>query len=290
LGIPYKEKKQLSGSPLTIIGIDVDPNAMTLTLPSQRRENLLEEIAKFCDLPEGYRGVDHDIRRWQRLGGWLNWAFNVFPLLRPCLNNFFLQIAGKDDPDQTILPNILVRHDLEWAADHIRASDGVHLLRSLDWSVDDADGQIFCDACLDGMGFWYPALDIGFYSPVPLTASDEFVSVYQALCVLSALEHTASFYPTPSRLVIFTNDTVIINMFASLHAQPKYNDTLKASVDILLATKHQLRVLHVPGNRNDVANAISSHNFARALGIRPELTVHDFQPPRVTIQVAAARL
>ena len=33
LGVPFKQKKQLFGSPLTIIGINVDPNAMTFTLP-----------------------------------------------------------------------------------------------------------------------------------------------------------------------------------------------------------------------------------------------------------------
>ena len=37
LGIPHKPHKQLSGNPLTIIGIEVDANKMTLTLP-QRSE------------------------------------------------------------------------------------------------------------------------------------------------------------------------------------------------------------------------------------------------------------
>ena len=51
LGIPFKEEKQLFGSPLTIIGIEVDPNAMTFTLPQSKRIQLLTEIKKFCDIP-----------------------------------------------------------------------------------------------------------------------------------------------------------------------------------------------------------------------------------------------
>ena len=43
LGIPHKEKKQVSSAPLTVIGISIDPNAMTLTLPLEARKCLLEQ-------------------------------------------------------------------------------------------------------------------------------------------------------------------------------------------------------------------------------------------------------
>jgi hypothetical protein len=61
LGIPYKEKKQLSGSLLTIIGINVDPNAMTLTLPPKACKDLLEEISNFCHLPDGACSIKHTL-------------------------------------------------------------------------------------------------------------------------------------------------------------------------------------------------------------------------------------
>ena len=44
LSIPYKLKKQIFGPIIPIIGIDVDPNAMTLTLSPQKCVNL-------CDTP-----------------------------------------------------------------------------------------------------------------------------------------------------------------------------------------------------------------------------------------------
>ena len=41
LGTPFKEKKQVYGAPLTVIGIDVDPNKLTFTLPERAKSNLL---------------------------------------------------------------------------------------------------------------------------------------------------------------------------------------------------------------------------------------------------------
>ncbi len=51
LGIPHKEKKQVSGAPLTVIGINVDPNAMTLTLPGESRQKLIEELEVWSTEP-----------------------------------------------------------------------------------------------------------------------------------------------------------------------------------------------------------------------------------------------
>jgi hypothetical protein len=283
LGIPYKEKKQVSGTPLTIIGIEVDPNAMSLTLPQKARDDLLAEISDFCLLPPGSRGVKHSLRRWQRLAGWLNWSFNVFPLLRPCLNNLYPKIAGKDAPNQTIWTNIAVRQDLQWAANHIRTSDGVLLLSSLEWGLEEADVLLLCDACLDGMGFWNPALNQGFYAPVPADVNDESISFYEALCVLSALAHAVASYPNPCRVAILTDNTNTVDMFASLRAKPAYNEILKHSVDLRLSSRHQLRVLHIPGTENAVADAISHRHFAQALAVQPTLTFNFFEPPRVTL-------
>ncbi|KAF8223350.1 hypothetical protein L208DRAFT_1173917, partial [Tricholoma matsutake] len=33
IGVPHDERKQMFGAPLTIISLDVDPNAMTITMP-----------------------------------------------------------------------------------------------------------------------------------------------------------------------------------------------------------------------------------------------------------------
>ena len=119
LGIPHKEKKQVSGAPLTVIGISVDPNTMTLTLPLEARERLLEEMTAWSvDPPKAAsprednvatpskiskKSVQFRLKRWQQMSGWINYAFNVYPLLKPCLNNFYDKMAGKSKPEQRVL-------------------------------------------------------------------------------------------------------------------------------------------------------------------------------------------
>ncbi|KDR64848.1 hypothetical protein GALMADRAFT_82606, partial [Galerina marginata CBS 339.88] len=267
LGIPFKEKKQIFGAPLTIIGIEVDPNAMSFTLPQSKRTELIAEIEKFCSIPPHSRGSKHTLREWQRLAGWMNWSFNVFPLLRPSLNSFYAKISGKDAPNANIWVNNLVREDLLWAANHIKMSSGVYLLRTLDWGVDNSDLTIYCDACMEGMGFWYPDHSLGYYSPVPDGIPTDFIFYYEALCVLSAFFHASEMSSAPLRIVIFTDNTNTVDIFNSMRGLPAYNYILRSSVDVRLRTDHQLRVLHVPGLENDVADAISRRQFrAIALG------------------------
>jgi hypothetical protein len=95
LGVPHKEKKQVFGSPLTIIGIDVDPNSMTLTLPPTSRQSLLEELCLWGSKPTSRSHGAFKLKKWQVLAGWVNWALNVYPLIRPALNNVYPKIAGK---------------------------------------------------------------------------------------------------------------------------------------------------------------------------------------------------
>jgi hypothetical protein len=45
LGIPHKLKKQVFGSRLAILGIDVDVDNMTFTLSAESRTHLLEELS-----------------------------------------------------------------------------------------------------------------------------------------------------------------------------------------------------------------------------------------------------
>lgn len=51
LGIPHKQKKQVHGSPLTIIGINVDPNSMTFTLPPAAKQHLIDKLKLWSTEP-----------------------------------------------------------------------------------------------------------------------------------------------------------------------------------------------------------------------------------------------
>ena len=142
IGVPHKPKKQIHGEAIPVIGIVIDPNAMTYSLMPEAHQRLIDELQEWTK-PKGR----HTVRHWQQLRGWINWALNVFPLLRPALNNVYSKLKGKLNRNQTIWVNNAVREDLQWALDKIVASDGLLHLRLTSWTDDPADYIIYCDAC-----------------------------------------------------------------------------------------------------------------------------------------------
>jgi len=43
------------------------------------------------------------------------------------------------------------------------------------WSPEDADETVFCDACMTGLAFWYPAHHEGFYAMMPAMVAREII-------------------------------------------------------------------------------------------------------------------
>jgi hypothetical protein len=74
LGIPHKNRKQVFGSPLTVIGINVDANRMTLSLPDEAKTKLIKELKWWSE-----KGRKEKIKHWYRMAGWVNWALNIYP-------------------------------------------------------------------------------------------------------------------------------------------------------------------------------------------------------------------
>lgn len=65
---------------LPIIGFEVDPNWMTVSMTPDSRKQLIQLLQEF-----GEHGKRRLLRDFQRVAGHLILAFNVFPLLRPGL-------------------------------------------------------------------------------------------------------------------------------------------------------------------------------------------------------------
>ena len=274
LGVPHKIKKQVHGNTLTIIGIDVDPNALTFTLPDVARDRLILELETWIsDKSSRYR-----LRRWQKLAGWINWALNVYPDLRPCLNAFYCKIAGKTKPSLYVRINNDVRDDFKWALDTLQHLPPVRLLHSLSWGPMDASLTVYCDACPKGMGFWFPATNAAFYSDVP-AHTPPLIYYTEALCVLSAIQHCCDIMLSHQRLLIYTDNMNVVDIFSSLRCLPEFNIILKKAVTFRVAANVDVRVLHVSGDQNTVADAVSRALFDHAKTLSPLLTINTFTPP-----------
>ncbi|KAI0352122.1 hypothetical protein OH77DRAFT_1386019, partial [Trametes cingulata] len=132
LWIPHECPKQLADLALPYIGFHVDPNAMTVTLPADAKATLLRSIRDFATVLPGKRR--RTLAEFQAFAGYANWAFNVFPLLRPSLANLYDKMRGKTSRHAGIYINKAIVDDLAWLASRVESSDGIHMLTALAWS------------------------------------------------------------------------------------------------------------------------------------------------------------
>ncbi|KAF8804743.1 hypothetical protein BYT27DRAFT_7225344 [Phlegmacium glaucopus] len=266
LGIPHKHHKQLSGTPLTIIGISVNPNEMTL--PESSKTCLLDELLFWSSKPPKPSSGSFKLKHWERMTRWFNWALNVYPYLCPALNNVYAKIKGKQNREQQIHINNAIRSDFEWAINHLKSSNSVQILKSLSWTPSTAHFTIYCDVCPDRLGFWYPDSKEGYYAPTPVNVPSNVIFYFESLS------------PPGSKIVIYTDNSNTVDIFRSYHSLPPYNHLLKDAVDIILCHQYSLRILHVPGEANIIADALPRMKFSVALALEPSLKVFSFHPPR----------
>jgi hypothetical protein len=85
---------------------------------------------------------------------------------------------------------------------------------------------------------------------------------------------------TPSqKFLIYTDNSNVVDIFSSLHCRPEFNNIIKYAVSACVKADIDMRVLHIPGDENSVADAISRADFDRARNLSPNISFHNFSPP-----------
>ena len=276
ISLLHGEENQISGTCIPIIGFDVDPNAMTVTMSDARKTELVNACLTFT-----VRGARKTLREFQRLQGWVNWALNVFPHLRPALCESYRKISGKTRANAPIRINNAMRYKLQWLIAHMQTSDRVHMLKSVEWTPYDRMASTligYSDASGVGMGIWFPGEYASFQCPLPTEGPRDLIFFYEVLAVYTAF-HLGKEYAC-DRIAIYSDNTNTVDMFSSLCTQPTYNHILMAWVDFTLSTSITTKVYFVPGTQNVIADHLSRYQNHEALRLAPKLRINSFQPPQ----------
>lgn len=70
-----------------------------------------------------------------------------------------------------------------------------------------------------------------------------------------------------------------MDIFSSLKCLPEYNELLKYSIDLFIERNVQFKVVHIPGELNKVADALSRKQMQAAASFSPNITISSFSPP-----------
>ncbi|KAG2042887.1 hypothetical protein BDR03DRAFT_852829 [Suillus americanus] len=253
IGVPHECPKQLFGPTLTVISFDVDPNAMSATLPSHKKDALIQHLRLFAG-----KNFWWTLHEYQQLAGWCEWSFNIFPLLKPGLSAIYKKIRGKDKLYARLHVNNTIISELQWMAKHMEHLPGLLFYKSLDFNPLSDDVVVaYTDASGLGMGVWSPYDDFAGQSPLPCDGPKNTIFFFEALAVCSAVHAIPNMLESPSRMIIYMDNSNTVAMFNLLRAHPPYNSILLAAVDVLLEYKVDLRVEFIPGSENGVADALS---------------------------------
>ena len=278
IGCPWKDKKQEFGTELKIIGFHVDINRGTLTLTDESITAVISTVQAFLATP----GRRPSLREWLRVGGHLNWVFNVLPLGRPALSEFYRKVAGKSIMNAGIALNANVIRNLEWLVEIIPKAIGVHLVDATRWDDHEADFVLWTDASLRlGLAFVYAGH--GFtYAISPATAKEKIdIFFLELVAILSAVHHVALFPHPPRKLLLWTDSLDSVASYSSLRAaEPCHNSVLLALAGILLETGMDLRIRHISGKENiraDLLSRLMIDDYHRRF---PSESVCLFSPPR----------
>jgi len=295
VGFPYRLKKVVFGRSLPIIGIVIDLDLLTVTLPSSSVAIFAARARRFLDTSQPH-GRAPPLREWQSLIGHTSWALTVLPFARPHLTPLNAKLRfGSGAPK--VLAHAGVHTNKEVIAGLqaiIRALEEDEPLSLLDqglteWGEKDADVVVYTDACLEakggggsGLGFcymWNGRLFSHYSRPGVRYQKIQFAETFTVAAAIRQILRAR--LPNLRRLLVRTDSAAAVYAYDGGSADNTRFLPLRClvleSFKLLQAANVDLRVLHVSGIDNDLADELSR-------GLLPTLQrnfhhLYNFDPP-----------
>ena len=114
LGIPHDEDKQLFGPSLPILGYVVDPNAMTVKVPDEKKARVIKTLRDCAHV-----GKSYTLNELQSVAGSTSAMLSLYPHLRPGLRVLFDEIAPQGSPGAKRMVTKPVARSLSKLADYL---------------------------------------------------------------------------------------------------------------------------------------------------------------------------
>ena len=212
----------------------------------------------------------------------------MFYLLPPGLSALYEKVLGKSNMFAGVSVHKAIELELNWIACHIEHLPGVRLLSACSWDPSEDDIVIaHVDAATStGLGIYFPQLDLAFQCAISELPPSSHINYLELLAVSSAVHAATKMDPPPTHLAVFSDSSFAVDVFNTLCAKPGFNTIVMATVDDLINHGIDLRVVHVAGASNSVADAISRFNNQAAQTLVPDLSILPFLPPRNVLGAA----
>jgi hypothetical protein len=273
LGFEWEWPKQLHGAVLEVIGFEVDSRTLAFRLAGDRKAELVAALRDFGSVPR------RPLVEWQRMAGWANWALNVFPLGRWSLQSTYAKLRGKTIRNASITVSKAVKADLNWLADGLEASSGRFFLAGQLWTPGETDNWVWTDACPRGIAFYAASIGRVHYATLPLWSDGRPFDIFYAetLGIICAIDFAIA--RRWRRLLVLTDSMDAVHLFSSHAPNDLLRPLFKHAILAMTRAGLDVKVQHIPGKSNVVADAASRGLLDTARQYAPHAAFYKFYPP-----------
>jgi hypothetical protein len=268
LGIPRKDSKDVCGTTVTILGVEVDTVKMEARLPPEKITKVYKHTREA--LTKG------SMNRYEAesLAGLLSFCARVVRLGRTFTQSLFLFIAKHPGYYRQAKLNRDLEADLRWWYELLPQFNGVRLL-------DDRNRvsvSLWTDACNEGLGAFYKTSSQGTFVDIPehqaiaIQANKRLrrkhINIKETVAVLRAFKRWGPLWAS-TRLNIYTDSSTVFTGLSTNSIRGPAMEPLKHI--LLLAVKYDVLIeaSWIPGVQNKLADALSRFDSVTIANLCP---------------------
>ncbi|KAK4695464.1 hypothetical protein P7C70_g8545, partial [Phenoliferia sp. Uapishka_3] len=292
-GIQFGWKKVVFGVKIPVLGIALCLETLTASLPEASVKKYTNEVRSFLAHPERCP----PLKWWRSITGYGSYVCTVVPHARLWLTPLYEKLsfkggAPKNLPHLGVFINVAVIRSLEAIVEELERGEPLSLVDPglTEWGAVDADLVVYTDACLEskerkgqsGLGFWFELGGVRHHYYARPRVRYAKIQLAETLTVAAAIECVLALkIPGLRRLLVRTDSSAAVFAYDSGASSDTDRLPLRSiilgSYIALRKAKVDVRVLHVSGKDNDLADRLSRAPVRNLLD--DYFPIYSFNPP-----------